>query len=235
MRIIIIIIISTAAVAMFSLAGAKYFATSKPPLPKEQSTPTVKTTQPTTQPSSPAKSQPTTPSVSVTPTLEQDLQDLMKAVNEAIATGKSQEVKLVVTEAEANAQAASLLTQAQMPQDVPLEIKGAHVDFKPGNTVLIDLETTALGLPVTIKVNAQVSVKDNKPAVDVANINFGLIPLPQSLKDQASNLIKQAITDLLDQMTTVSLGPNQKVILEYKDINIQESQATITVLIKPAA
>ena len=209
MRIIVIIVISVAAVAMFSLAGVKYSATSKSPLPTIQPAPTVKTTQPTTQPPSPAKSQPTTPTVSVTLTFEQSLQDLMKAVNEAIATGKSQEVKLVVTEAEANAQAASLLTQAQMPQDVPLKIKGAHLDFKPGNTLLIDLETTALGLSVTIKVNAQVSVKDNKPAVDVTNINFGLIPLPQSLKDQASDLIKQAITDLLDQLTTVPASSNQ--------------------------
>ena len=224
------------AVALVIFAGVKYFDTNEPPPAVEKPVVTSEAKLPATQ-SSP--SEPGTPAVSSTasltataPTsLEQNYANLQEAVAEVIASGESKEVTLVITEAEANEQAATLLTQATMPEDIPLELKGVQIDFQTGNNVLTEIEAIIYGFTGKIKVKSHVGIEEGRPAVEVTDVS---VPLP-GVKDKIAGLIEQKTEDLLDQLTTAALGPDQDVDLEYKDINIQEEEATITVIIKPKA
>jgi len=167
-------------------------------------------------------------------TLEENIENLMKAIADVCAGGEAREVTLVFSEKEANEQAAELIAQTEIPEDIPLEIKNIRIDFQPGNSVLAEIETVAMGfLQATVKVKSQVGIAEGKPTVAVTEINFGIIPLPDSLKDRIADLVKERIEDLLNQLTETGLGCDGEVALAYKDIDIQEEEATITVLVYP--
>ena len=161
-------------------------------------------------------------------TMEQKIEKLRNAIAEVGATGESQEVTLLFTETEANAMAAVLLVQFEMPEDIPLQIENVNIDFQKENTVVTEAETALL----TLKVTSHVSIEEGKPAVEVTDIN---LPLPQSLKDQIAVLVREKTVALLDQLTRSALDNNGEVELEYTDIAIQEEDLTITLLLKPAA
>ena len=63
-------------------------------------------------------------------------------------------------------------SQAETPEDIPLEVTSVHIDLKPDNNLLTDAETTILGLEVTLKANTRVSLKESKP--DVASADSGI-------------------------------------------------------------
>ena len=171
-----------------------------------------------------------------TPSFEEKVENVREAMTDVRDTGEAEEVTLIFTEAEANEQAAKLMGQVEMPEDIPLEIKNVHIDFQPGNNVLTEVETTipSISLTVDIKVKSRVGVKEGKPTVEVTDISFlGSDLLPQSLKDRINGLVIRETEGLLDQLTQVALGSN--VDVEYKEINIQEETASITVVIKPRA
>ncbi len=168
--------------------------------------------------------------------LEQNISSLKDAITEAAASGENQEVTLVLSETEANSQATQMLAQTEMPEDIPLEINGIHVDFQPGNKVVTQIDTTiqaVFSIPVDIEVTSQVSIDEGKPSVTVTDVSFfGSGLLPQSLKDRITGFITGEIDNLLTRVTEVEVGDG-KVVLEYKDIDIQEEIATVTVIAKP--
>jgi hypothetical protein len=55
------------------------------------------------------------------------------------------------------------------------------------------------------------------------------------LKDRVSELITQKMDDLLIKLTETAVGSSEKVDLEFKAIDIQEEEMTVTIMIKPAA
>ena len=184
------------------------------------------------------KAVPVQPPITQPPkSLEQNIADLEDAIADAAASGESQEVIMVISEAEANTKAAEMLTQVEVPGDIPLEIKSVSVDFKPGNMVITSVETNiqaVLSFNIDVEVTSQVDVADGKPTVAVTDINFiGSALLPQSLKDQITGYFTQQIDDVLTRVTEVDAGGGEKVELEYKDINIQEEEATVTVVASP--
>ncbi len=231
-----LIIIITVVAALFSLAGAGYFLLSNPSqteLP-QPSTPPTEPPQPSTSPTEP----PAPPRESKPPpgqpplTFEQKMESLREAIADVCATGESQEVTLVFTEAEANNQAAELLATAEIPMDIPLEIESVYIDFQSDNNVLTETRSVIYDrFEVTIKVITQVSIEEGKPQIEVTKVSFGVVPLPQLLKDQIVGLITQQIDDLLSQLTSPEIDCNGKVDLEFKDISIQEEKLTVTVLI----
>ncbi len=159
------------------------------------------------------------------------MEKLRKAAAEVCATGQSREIALAFTQAEANAQGARLLAQTEMPPDIPAEIKGVYIDFKPGNTVLTEIEAAALVLTFKIKVESQVGIKDGKPTVAVTKVSFGF--LPSSLKDRIAGLVRQKTEALLRQVTDTELGcDGKKVDAVYTNINIQEEEAVVTIQLK---
>ncbi|MFC2065979.1 hypothetical protein ACFLUO_02800 [Chloroflexota bacterium] len=198
--------------------------------PAEQPVPTKESEAPAEQPVPPKESE--APVEQPPLTLEQKIEKMRKAIAEVVATCESKEVTLVFTETEANDLASILLTQFEMPEDIPLQIGDVHIDFQTGNNVVTEAETAGSGLKITLKVTSHVSIEEGKPVVEVTDIN---LPLPQSLKDQVDVLVKEKTMALLDQLTQAELVSDGEVELEYTDIDIQEEELTITLLIKPSA
>ncbi len=224
-----IVIIATIVIVLFILIGVGYFLFASDRSPTEsppQGTPSAE------QPAPPRESKPASEKPALS--FEQKMETLKKAVADVCAGGESKEVTLVFTEAEANNQAAKLLAQAEV-EDIPLEIKSVHIDFQADNSLAIEAKTVAYGFEVMIKVKAQVGIEEGRPEVEVSNISFGFVPLPKSLKDEIVGLITQKIDDLLSQLTQTNVACDGKVDLEFTHINISESKATSTVIIKPRA
>ena len=224
----LLVIISITAAALLILAGAGYLVLSNlfPPEP-----PSPGATQ-ATPPPPPKESKPPPPKQPA-PGLEEKVENFMQAIADVSATGKSKEVTLVFTEAEVNDQAAKLLTQVEIPGDIPLEVKGVHIDFQTDNNLVTEAETVTYGFPVTIKVKTKVGIKEGKPDVEITDVSFGFIPLPETIKDRIVALITQKIDDLLVQLTESGIGGTGKVDLEFTEISIQQEELTITAIIKP--
>lgn len=233
MKTVITVVITAAVVLVLITAGFIYFTRSKPPAsPPATQTPLPTASKPT-QSATPTSQPPPTQTPS---TLEQNITSLEQAINNIATTGQSQEVTLTITESEANVQAAAMLTSATMPPDVPLEIKGVKIDFKPGNIILAEIDTVlhaVISLSVKVNVQMQVGIQAGKPTASVTDVSFtGSSLLPPSAKDQITSLITQQIDQLITQLTTAELAGG-KVVLEYTKINIQETSAAVTVLVKP--
>lgn len=228
-------------VIVFILIGGGYFVfsnffSSEPPPKDEAPTepPAAPEAAPTTPPTPPRESAPLPPTELPVPSLEEKVVDFRQAVADVLASGESQEVTLVFTEAEVNEQATRLLTQAEIPENIPLEIKSVHIDLQPGNNLLTKAETTILGFGVTLKANAQVSIREGKPKVDITKVSFGVIPIPGAVKDAVVGFIKQQTDDLLVQLTEPAIG-GDGIDLEFQEINTQEDKVTITILVKKVA
>jgi uncharacterized protein YpmS len=164
------------------------------------------------------------------PTLQDKLKGLEEAIEKARATGQAQEVTITLTEAEVNAQASQSITQGTQSGD--FKVTSVKIDLKQNNIMSAELQAQALGFTIPIKVNMGVSVKDAKPAVSVTDISFGLMPVPQSMKDQIAAAIADSIDDLVVEMTENAAG--EDVELEFRSISTKETDMTMVVLVKPA-
>ena len=221
MKVIIII------VAVIALAGAGvggYIIANKlkapsPPQPAPAAAPTP----------TPAAPSPT-PAPTTAQNFEQKIESLQDVISRVQTSGKSEEVTLTFTEAEVNEQAGMMLTQ--MPPDSQFKVTSVKIDLKPNNVMSAELGAVAAGISLPIKVNVQVSVISGKPDLKITSINFGFIPLPQSVKDQVSAALAKSLDDMLMQMTQTGVGGG--IAFEFKTITIQENDMTMTVLIKPA-
>ncbi len=230
-----LVIISITVAALLIIAGAGYFILSNLS-PPEPPTPSPAAAEPPPPPSESAPPEPPAPvkeSEPPAPSFEEKIEDFIKAMADVSASGESKEVTLVLTEAEINQQAAMVLAQAEIPEDIPLEIKSVHLDLQADNNLVNEVETVTYGFEVTIKVKTKVGIKEGKPDVEITDVSFGFIPLPAAVKDKIVDFLKQKIDDSLVQLTETGIGGNGKVDLEFKDINVQEEDITITVIIKP--
>jgi uncharacterized protein YpmS len=144
-------------------------------------------------------------------------------------TGQPQEVTIVLTEAEVNAQAQSL---AQGLQSAEFKVLSVRIDLKPNNALSAELQAQALGFTIPIRVNMNIAVKDGKPVVSITGINFGMLPVPQTMKDQIAAAIAQSIDNLMVEMTQGGVGAG--VAFEVRSITIRETDMTIVALVKPA-
>lgn len=225
-----IIITAVVAVLFILLAGVGYFLLSNPPLTESPRLGAMSTEPPA------QLREGTPPAKQLPPSFEQKIESLRDAIADVCATGGSREVTLVVTETEANDQAAKWLAMAEIPEGIPLEVQSIHIDFQTDNNLLTEAKTVAYGfIKVTIKVKARVGIEGGKPQVEVTRVSFGFVPLPKPLKDKIVVLITQQIDDLLSQVTEAEIDCNGKVNLEFTDISIQQEEVTVTVLIERRA
>ena len=235
------LIIITAIV--FIIIGGGYivfsnFFSSEPP-PKDEAPaepPATPDATLTTPPAPPKESAPPPPTEPPAPDYEEKVTDFRQAVADVLASGESQEVTLVFTEAEVNDQAAKLVAQMETPEDIPLEVKSVHIDLQPGNNLLTEAETAILGFGVTLEVSSQVSISEGKPKVTTTDVSFGAIPIPVpgAVKDAVVEFITQRTDELMVQLTQTTVG-GDGIDFEFKEINTQEEKVTITVLIRKVA
>lgn len=164
------------------------------------------------------------------PSIEDKIKSLEQAINQVRATGQPQEATLVLTEAEVNDQASQALTQGSQSRD--FKVLSVRIDLKPGNALSAELQAQALGFTIPIKVNMNIGVKDGKPAVSIADINFGRLLVPQTMKDQIAAAIAQSIDNLMVEMMQGGVGAG--VAFELRSIATRETDMTIVALVKPA-
>jgi len=224
----VIIIIGVIAAIILIAVGIDYFTFNPPP--DEEPAPVTETneTKPPVEPA-PAPEESKKQTAPPATSLEQQVKSLREIVADVIATGESRETTIVITEAEANAQATKLLPQAELPEDIPMEIKGISMDFQADNNLLTKIKTVIYGFTGEIEIKSHVSIEEGKPAVKVTDIS---VPLP-GIKDTVTEFVEQKTGDLIDELTRTLVGDSDKVDLEYKEIITQEEKATITILIKP--
>ena len=223
------------AALVLAVAGAAFIIFFNNPFAKEAPAPdTMPTEPPSTQGetiTTPPPSENISPVEPPAPSLEEQTASFRQTIADVSATGESQEVTLVFTEADVNAQAARILTQVEIPEDIPLEIKSVRIDLQADNNLLMEAETAILGFGATLEARAQVSTKEGEPDIAITDVGFGSIPIPGTLKDQIVTFITQKMDEILVQMTESAVG-GQEIDLEFKDINVQEEKVTITVIVK---
>jgi len=233
------LIIIGSAIGLLVLAGASYSlftGDSTPSEPPPPSPPPVSQPAPAEEVAPPPQLPPKPPPPKAPPpTSEQKIVSPQQAIADVCQSGESQKVTLVFTEAEANEQAAILLTQTEIPGDIPLEIESVHIDFQADNKVETEVKSVIYGVKATIKVKAKVSIKEGRPEVEITEVNFGFVLLPKPLKDKIIEFVSQKIDALLNQLTETEIGCEGKVDLEFTNIDIQESQVTISIIVKPKA
>ncbi len=163
------------------------------------------------------------------PSFEQKIDSLQKAIADVCATGESKEVTMVFSETEANDQAAKLLAQTEIPEDIPLEIESVNIDFQPDNNVLTEARSVIYDrFKVTIKLKTHVSIEEGKLKVEVTSISFGLVPLPEPLKDRIVDLGMQKIDALLTQLAEAGLDCDGKVDLQFMpELTVQRASEPI--------
>jgi hypothetical protein len=240
------IIISITAIVLVLIGGGYFvvsnFFTSEPP-PEDETPAEPPATSETIPPASPAPpkesvpSPPTPPKESAPPpepsaqSVEEKVADFGQTVTDVYASGESQEMTLVFTEDEVNDQAAIMLAQTEIPEDIPLEIKSIHIDLQPDNNLLVEAKTTILGFGATLKATSRVSISEGKPKVDITKVSFGAILIPAAIKDAVVKFITQRTDEMMVQSTQATVG-GAGIDLEFKEITTQEDKVTITVLVK---
>ncbi len=227
-----LVITSTVTVLLILSVGVAYPILNNP-TPAE---PAPQVTAPVEQPAPPVESKPPPAPAPPPPTFEQKIENFNEAIAEVFDTGERKEITLAFTEAEVNEQAAKLLAHIEMPADIPLEIEAVDIDFQADNKVITEARSIIYDrFKVTIKAKAQVSIEEGEPEVEVTSISFGFVPLPKSLRDRIVALGMQKVDAVQAQLTRAGAGGNGKVDLEFTNINIQESNISATLLVKPGA
>jgi hypothetical protein len=221
-----LVIVSLSAAVFLILAGAAYFLFSRPPV-AEPPPPGPPTSQPA--PANEGKPPPEQPTAS----FEQGIENLEIAIREVCTTGESKELTLVITEEEANEQAADLLARTEVPENIPLEVESVRIDFQTDNSVVTVAKSITHGFKVTIEVAVLVVAEEGKPKVTVTNINFGILPIPDVVKDEITAFITQETENLWNRLLSeVSTDCNGGVDLEVTQISTQEDKVTVIVLVR---
>jgi hypothetical protein len=220
MKIFLIIIGSIVALCLIT-AGIFYAASHNAPI----------TEAPPSEQASPSE-EPVPPPPDETP-VQTEIDGFTDATTEVYATGEPKEIDIIITETEANQKAADLVTTLEIPPDIPLEIKSIHLDLQPENIVLVEAPSTLFGrLSATARVTTQVSIEAGEPKVEITKISFGLIPVPQSLKDEIDSLITEKIGDFTAHLITPEVDGGGEVSLEFRDISIRQDDLTVSVVIR---
>jgi hypothetical protein len=187
-------------------------------------------------------SAPPTPPEEATPPLPDEtpvktgIDGLSNAAADVYATGEPKEIDIIITETEANQRAAELVPALEIPPDIPLEIKSIHLDLQPENIVLVEAPSTLFGrVSATARITTQVSIEAGEPRVEITKISFGLIPVPQSLKDEIDSLITEKIGDFTAYLITPEVSGGGEVSVEFRDISIRQDDLTVSLVIRPNA
>ena len=220
-----------ATIASLLIVGAVsyYFLIWLPRATPESTPPATQSPPPTTQPPPTTEPPPATQSP---PSFEQKMENFLKEVEDAHNTGESRKISLVITEDEANSEIAPRLAQVELPEDIPLEVESVHIDFQP-DLAVTTLKGTAYGIALTVEVKAQVSIQDGEPKVEVIDVDFGWLPLPEVVKDQITSLLTQKIEDLQTTALNEAITAYGDMDWEVTEVNIQETQVAITLIVRP--
>jgi hypothetical protein len=226
MKIFLIIIGSI--IALFLITAGIFYAASR-------SAPITEAPPPATPPSA-QPAPPEEPAPADEAPVQTGIDGFTDAAAEVYATGEPKELDIFITETEANQRAAGLVATLEIPPDIPLEIKSIHLDLQPDNIVLVEAPSTLFGrLSATVRVTTRVSIEAGEPKVEITKISFGLIPVPQSLKDEIDSLITEKLGDFTAYLVASEVGGSGEVSVEFQDISIRQDDLTVSVVVRPSS
>lgn len=163
---------------------------------------------------------------------DQKVEALKQAIKEVSTTGLSQKVSLVFSEEEANQQAVALLTRTRIAADIPLEITGIKVHFLDKNRVVTEIKTVFPPFKPTIKTELNIGVSYGEPEVEIIRLSFGLLPLPNSVKERITLEMRRQIDDLIARYRGEQTGSAGSIRLEFNDIEVRQAEASTTITIR---
>ena len=165
-------------------------------------------------------------------TFDQKIEGLRQAIDQVCATGRSKEVILVFSEAEANEQAEKLLATTEIETDIPLEVTGVKIYFEDDNRVKAEIKAVIYVFKPTIKMETRVSIRDGEPEIEITRLSFGFLPLPGLVKDKVEQIIRQNIDELKTRYSGGQMGGEGRINFEFTDIGIRQGEAMVTLTVR---
>ncbi len=148
---------------------------------------------------------------------DQKIAQVGQAVSTAQKTSKPVPVTLRVTEQELTSKVAEIGTL----QSGELQARDVQIRLVPGK-IVTTAKVSFMGLDVPVTLTATVSVRDGKPHVVVQNVQFGGLPLPDTLKNQLVDTIQWQMDEAWEDLP-----------VQVQEVRIEQGVAIITGLAKP--
>ena len=126
---------------------------------------------------------------------DQKLDTLESQITAAVSAGESKQVSLVITESEINSKLVQMLAEGELSQLKRVLINlgdGYFLIYAVVDTPGIDAKTGSMG---------RVEIIEGKPKVVIDEFNVGKLPLPQSIKERAEQLMNIIVSLQLPEMS----------------------------------
>jgi len=149
------------------------------------------------------------------PSLQQQVQDVQKAIQKAQETGQPQDITLIVTEQMANDEIAKALKS--QPATGDLALKEATIYFRKG-VMEMHINAIIMGVSIYPKVRAGVIVQDGKPVAQNLTVELGMVGLPGTISD----MIKKTVEDQFDALLK-SFGTT----ISFKSVQIEDLRMVV--------
>jgi hypothetical protein len=148
---------------------------------------------------------------------DQKLDTLESQITAAVSAGESKQVSLVITESEINSKLVQMLAEGELSQLKRVLINlgdGYFLIYAVVDTPGIDAKTGSMG---------RVEIIEGKPKVVIDEFNLGKLPLPQSIKERAEQLMNIVVSLQLPEMS-----------LDITSVEIKNHELTVTGTTKTA-
>jgi len=126
---------------------------------------------------------------------DQKLDTLESQITAAVSAGESKQVSLVITESEINSKLVQMLAEGELSQLKRVLINlgdGYFLIYAVVDTPGIDAKTGSMG---------RVEIIEGKPKVVIDEFNVGKLPLPQSIKERAEQLMNIIVSLQLPEVS----------------------------------
>lgn len=143
---------------------------------------------------------------------DQNIEDFEQEIAQAYP---GEEVTLVITEEEATSKLAELAAADQLP----LEMNRVQIHFDEG--MVCGFAIVDVGTDVQVALQARIEAEDGKPKITIESLNFGRLPIPNTLVDQVMVAIMRQLGERWES-----------VPVELHDITIKDGKLTVIAVTK---
>jgi len=165
-------------------------------------------------------------------TFKEKTEALKQSIAGVCDTGQTQEVKLTISESEANEQVEKLLASTKIKTDLPLEVTGVRIFFEDDNLVKAEIKAIVYSLKSIIKAETVVSILGGEPEIEITRLSFGFLPLPNTFRDKVHQLLRQNIDEAKAAFITGQMSCEGRIELKFTRIDIRQGEAAVTMSIR---
>ncbi|MEW6142302.1 MAG: hypothetical protein AB1597_03990 [Chloroflexota bacterium] len=149
------------------------------------------------------------------PSLQQQVQDVQKAIQKAQETGQPQDITLIITEQLANDEIAKALKSSPATGD--LVLKEATIYFRKG-VMEMHISANIMGVSIYPKVRSGVIVQDGKPVAQNLTVDLGMVGLPGTISDMIKKTVEDQFEALLKSFGTT---------ISFKSVQIEDLRMVV--------